>query len=713
MLRFTEDGIGTTQYSQAASASGTEYAQGSVELLYIWFSEDGLCFAQQQGFNFSPNYKFEIIDMGEDGYRLDWSEKQDCFNLWNYQNIQNLTAVVGENGSGKSTLLRYLTAAPSMLNKKENDEKLVQVYRIGNSIKIVYKLDKKLEFDAERKCGRMHVSVADQSETDKLLCQQTVILMSNAESELSFVGSDKEHEPIIFAPEKQAARSTAFYRKASGLGLKVSKDFGKLQERIVSEKTAKCFDQLAVAGYYSQVQSGRYLDTNNREVKIGVESPTKWFLIPKKKGAENHEACGETFRTLLLEYVKLSVTKTYKDILTVLWDALCLEVLCLIKDKQQAFDDPALFSEIRKDPFGYLKDHINVRHDGVIEYYRRAQWEIMQLVTALCDFNCESWENLCAIMQLKDLCKVGVYGNFGTQSENGPMVFGNDNDGGAFYGHQSGVARTVVLKRDSKQYRSFCKFVDEQMKMPTSFVLKHLIVRMSTQSSGELAMQNMFSRLRLPPYFEKILGEDSCVIGDNMLLLLDEVDLYMHPEWQRQFLKLLSDGLEQEYRSKHIQVIITTHSPLVLSDIPSDNVVYLKRDGNKCRIVHGPNMEETFGANIFSLLKDSFFISKSLGEFAHARISKVIDDLERLKKTPDDWKLSETCRGHLQLINHIGEPIIRRKLLMMYEEVVDSDPARLDKESLERLVRLLESDHPEARVRLQELLRFLKENEPG
>ena len=129
MLRATEDGFMAGGFVQATHAPEVKYAQDSMELLYLWIGKDDTCFIQQQGFNFSPNYQFNITDMGVDGYQLDWSEKQEHFNVWDYQNIVNLTAIVGENGTGKTTLLRYLTAAPQMLNKKNSDDQLVQIYR--------------------------------------------------------------------------------------------------------------------------------------------------------------------------------------------------------------------------------------------------------------------------------------------------------------------------------------------------------------------------------------------------------------------------------------------------------------------------------------------------------------------------------------------------------------------------------------------------------
>ena len=674
MFRFTEDGSMPIQCSLSLSAPKTGYDQDSTELLYIWIGKDDTCYIRQQGFNFSPSYQFEITDMGEDGYRLDWREKSNRFNMWNYQNIVNLTAIVGENGSGKTSLLRYLAVAPTMLNR-EGDDSLVQVYRIGNSIKIFCKLDKELRFDAERQCGDMKVSIAKWCGIGNLGCQQTRFLMSNAASDVFFSGSGEKHEPIIFTPKKDIARTAAFYRKVSSLKPDFPENFRKLQQKILSENSVRCFEEFSVVSYYSQVQSGWCLDTNNREFALGVVSPITWFRISDWVSVENGKSEGATFRALLAEYLRFLGKKPDKEICAALWDLLCFEVLTLVKDIEQILNDPEHFSELKKDPVQYLLDHMGVMHDGVIEYYRRAKKEITELD------------------QILRKCSL----------EDRDYIERNNN-----------AVKTVVLKRDSDQYRLFCEFVDKHMKEPASFVLKYLIVRMPPQSSGELAMQNMLSRLRMAPYFREILGEDSATIGNNMLLLLDEVDLYMHPEWQRQFLKLLSDGLQYEYPQKHIQVIITTHSPLVLSDIPSDNIVYLKRDGDKSRIVHGPDMEETFGANIFSLLKDSFFLSKSLGEFAHSRISKVIDDLEELKRYPDKCKLRKTCEDHLQLINRIGEPIIRRKLLMMYEDAIGSGHARLEKQSLERVVRLLESDDPKVRRNFQERLnRFLKENEPG
>src|SRR5699024_7709432 len=61
---------------------------------------------------------------------------------------------------------------------------------------------------------------------------------------------------------------------------------------------------------------------------------------------------------------------------------------------------------------------------------------------------------------------------------------------------------------------------------------------------------------------------------DSVILFLDEADLSLHPEWQRMFIATLMNFLPKIYRNpyydeasigcKNIQIVLTTHSPLML-----------------------------------------------------------------------------------------------------------------------------------------------------
>ena len=118
--------------------------------------------------------------------------------------------------------------------------------------------------------------------------------------------------------------------------------------------------------------------------------------------------------------------------------------------------------------------------------------------------------------------------------------------------------------------------------------------------------------------------QDSTIQYRHVNIVFDEIELYFHPEMQRTFVSNLLDGLGQmKFKQlRSIQIMLVTHSPFILSDIPRENVLFLGKDGYPKRI------EDmcTFGANIHSMLKHSFFLyNGSMGEYAQN--TKIVDKL--------------------------------------------------------------------------------------
>jgi len=156
--------------------------------------------------------------------------------------------------------------------------------------------------------------------------------------------------------------------------------------------------------------------------------------------------------------------------------------------------------------------------------------------------------------------------------------------------------------------------------------------------------------------------------GDDksLLMLLDEPNNFLHPQWQKEFINMLIKlPMLKEY---DIHFIITTHSPFLLSDIPKQNIIFLDTDidGN-CKVLkHNDVMakKQTFGANIHTLLSDSFFMEDGLmGEFAKGKINEIIDYLNGKNNTK--IKSDEEAQ---KLINIIGEPIVKNQL----QRILDS-----------------------------------------
>lgn len=112
----------------------------------------------------------------------------------------------------------------------------------------------------------------------------------------------------------------------------------------------------------------------------------------------------------------------------------------------------------------------------------------------------------------------------------------------------------------------------------------------------------------------------------NVNVVLEEIELYYHPELQQQFVKYLMDGIDQVNLEgiECINVMIVTHSPYVLSDIPKSNVLALRKDNPEPEL----NLR-TFGANIHDLLKNSFFLTEgTIGKFAQWEVGHILASMD-------------------------------------------------------------------------------------
>jgi len=206
-------------------------------------------------------------------------------------------------------------------------------------------------------------------------------------------------------------------------------------------------------------------------------------------------------------------------------------------------------------------------------------------------------------------------------------------------------------------------------------------------------MLNVFSRLYSVIYDKNTKKTDLSKLKENIILTIDEGELYLHPEWQRRYFELIQKTLplifsdKEENIFKKIQIIISSHSPFIISDIPKENIIFIERDEKEhCRVVNElRDMKQTFGANIHTLFTSSFFMDGLMGNFAKEKIDKVIDFLN--DKTVLEIPDIETAQKYIKII---GEPILKSQLQKM-----------LDSKRLKKVDRIDEID--ELKKRIEEL----------
>lgn len=174
-------------------------------------------------------------------------------------------------------------------------------------------------------------------------------------------------------------------------------------------------------------------------------------------------------------------------------------------------------------------------------------------------------------------------------------------------------------------------------------------------SSGEQLYLKFFTNYA---YTLKNIQNDT-----DYILMMDEIELSLHPSWQQKIVKHLM-YIHSLYKIGNHHLLITSHSPFILSDIPKRYVLFLT-DG---RQTDAFNKEETFGANIHTLLQDGFFMEDGLiGSFANKKITEIITFYKRLEDENEDkqkliFEYEKKEKYFDYIMNCIGEEYLKNNV---------------------------------------------------
>lgn len=188
-------------------------------------------------------------------------------------------------------------------------------------------------------------------------------------------------------------------------------------------------------------------------------------------------------------------------------------------------------------------------------------------------------------------------------------------------------------------------------------------------STGEGNLIEIFSQL----YTYLYMHEES---SGDIILLVDELESGMHLEWSRRLIKILINNLSEildiEGKGRKIQLSFTTHSPYMLSDIKPGNVIMIEKN-QETGYSEGKVLQNTFAKNIQEIMKENL-IDNIYGDFALAKINSMI---ERLNGEEEQEGNEEEL---LKEIHLISEPILRNKLLEMYDKKYNTSEFSIEKQ---------------------------------
>lgn len=117
-------------------------------------------------------------------------------------------------------------------------------------------------------------------------------------------------------------------------------------------------------------------------------------------------------------------------------------------------------------------------------------------------------------------------------------------------------------------------------------------------------------------------------LAEPAIVMVDEIDLHLHPRWQRQIVAYLTQCFP------NTQFIATAHSPLMVQSATNANLVVLQQNDGQVEIENHPDFVEGWRA-------DQILTSDLFGVHPRSpRIEKLIDEryglLDKTERTPEE-----------------------------------------------------------------------------
>ncbi|MBK8564119.1 MAG: AAA family ATPase [Saprospiraceae bacterium] len=577
-----------------------------MEILYVWIKKYKNI--EKQGFNFSPKWRFNYDP--ETG-KLDVEDRQDkVIDNFFGEHISNVTAIVGENGSGKSGILEFIL---DVLFSFKGDYNLVLI--TDRTIFIPkdwpFTIDEKWDFKSlfdentfqTKRFNPIHDKTPIYGKWEYKAKETQLVYFSN------FLSRKNESN---FKIEYHKDVSTDFFiendLKEYGYGLTPDALLDKID--ILRFEDTKRQLKLVI-DFYNDLQ----FDFIPTEISIQINNVDYNILASRIKSLSSlyEKHCGDdTF------YSNNNIQSFIRNLCVGIFLNRFRLIFSFSKDVGKSLNDFAAFqgSTFENKLYNYLVKVIS-ESKGFMKLSDDLIQDVVNWVDLIKEWN-----------------------------EKGNLQFSN------------GAAKVKLTLDNFTFLEKFLSFYQKVIAQ-TGF----LKISWNNLSTGEMGLLNLFSRIySVAIKMTQSSGKNNCII------LLDEGELGFHPRWQKQHLfrlvNLIPKLFSNSTKKLRIHIILTSNSPFILSDLPKENVIFLKKDeSGKCQVVDGLNdMKQTFGANIHTLLSDGFFMDGLMGDFAKGKIDKVIRYLNR-ELNPGETMTEEEAG---KIIDMIGEPILKRHLQQQF-----------------------------------------------
>jgi len=153
-------------------------------------------------------------------------------------------------------------------------------------------------------------------------------------------------------------------------------------------------------------------------------------------------------------------------------------------------------------------------------------------------------------------------------------------------------------------------------------------------------------------------------LKEPAVLLIDELDLHLHPQWQREIVGYLSNIFPAT------QFIVTTHSPFILQSMNEVNLYTLQREGDHTLVEHHGSNLSFVGWRIEEILSEIMGLNENIQTNTYQNLMKQFD--EALDK--EDYPKGEEAFKELKKILH-PQSVERKLLDIQFSQLIPDDKA--------------------------------------
>ncbi|RXJ95142.1 hypothetical protein CRV00_05140 [Malaciobacter molluscorum] len=562
-----------------------------MELVYLWIEKYKNI--ENQGFNFSPRF---VCKYDEKNKMLEIIDKEKTGEYYpkNFfgKNI-NITAIVGENGSGKSNINESIISILDILKEKieYKEEKLFLVY-FFNKKYFVKGINVDLEKINNQKIENLSL---ENNKCFSIYFNYTLDVIKNNKTIFNnlYHRKDDYTTPITMLPNKK------------NKNIDIEDIDYHTQNAIIDFAIRNNIDFSEIKDYFIP-----------NKIKILLNKQKIISTIEENKVVEYHDKIHDNIKNLNLKEkddlkkVKIAINVAFNDSDTII-NFRIIRLKHDINDYLKKQKKDLLDKNIKDYSIPDWKNITKLYLISKLELIDRMEkdLEIEDKIKSLLDNDKEFIEKIKEKGEIKNQKAKVTYKFFKKIYKENKLPFKFDDN------------NYINIKENENFVKLLPAFINAE-------IFNEKNINFESLSFGQKFMMRFsYNLIYQLNKIKEIKNKENPQKYTNINLLLDEIELGLHPNWQKNFVYFLIKVLNKFKDTFNFNIIISSHSPFILSDLPKDNVIFLKKDEENGNCINDTNNVDInpFGANIHTLLSHGFFMKDGLmGEFAKEKIQSII-----------------------------------------------------------------------------------------